>query len=260
MEGERGAPRDTAIPPSSVLKGRLSDVFVPALVGGATSALLRRLGTRATLDDPSLGRCASVHSIEETLTRLARGWHDAQGAFTPAASTTGVDCDVSEGVLALEASGTAYRMPIAVVAERRSMREIDVRLYYVPPSGRETRVVAPTFVGIAPEPRAAGDREWLAALRRGDVESALAVFEHDGRAVDGKGRVHARETGELEAWLRSFAQAELDASGTADDGRRSCLELARRTPSGVAAALLVLVRGDSGLVREALAYGTLTPA
>lgn len=257
MEGERGGNRDTAIPPSSVLKGRLSDVFVPALVGGATSALLRRLGTRATLDDPTEGRSASAPAIEAALTRLARGWHDAQASYRPLASTTGVDCDVAEAVLDLSPDGTPTPMPIAVVAERRSMREIDVRLYYAPPGRTDSRTVPPSWAGVGPEPRTPLARDLLEALRAGAIEHACAGFEQDARVVDVHGKVHERERGALAAYLDGLSKLELFAMGSADDGRRCCLEVTRRSEGGRnAAALLVLVRGESGLVRELLAYGS----
>ncbi len=251
MEGERRAP-STVPPPSSVLKGRLVDVFVPALVAGGATALVRRLGTRATLDDPTRGRGASVAGIESMLLELARTWKDA--AFTCLASTTGVDCDVNEGTLELGGA----RIPIGVVAERRTMREIDVRLYYSMPERTDARLVPPSTTSAAAEPRAAVAVDLLAALAAGDAGRALSAFEHEALAVDVRGKIHDRPSGALAAWLGTFERTELVASGTADDGRRCCLEVARRAGRAGrhAATLLVLVRGDSGLVREVRAYGS----
>jgi hypothetical protein len=252
MEGERRPP-STVPPPSSVLKGRLVDVFVPALVAGSTTALVRRLGTRATLDDPTQGRGASVAGIESMLIKLARTWTDG-AVFTCLASTTGVDCDVNEGTLQIADAV----MPIAVVAERRSMREIDVRLYYALPERTDARLVPPTFPTTSVDPRAPIAVELLDALAAGDGARALGTFEQDAQAVDVRGVVHDRASGGLAAWLATFESSHLVSIGTADDGRRCCLEIARRDgrPGRHAAALLVLVRGDSGLLREARAYGS----
>lgn len=253
MEGERRAP-STVPPPSSVLKGRLVDVFVPALVAGETTALVRRLGTRATLDDPTQGRGASVAGIESMLLKIARTWTDG-ATFTCLASTTGVDCDVNEGTLEL---GGAV-MPIAVVAERRAMREIDVRLYYTAPERTDARLVPPSWTSSSADPRAKVATDLLDALAAGDGARLLAAFEHDARAVDVRGTTHDRASGALAGWLATFERAELLSMGTADDGRRCCLEITRRQgrPGRHAATLLVLVRGDSGLLREVRAYGSV---
>lgn len=253
MEG--GGPRDTAIPPSSVLKGRLSDVFVPALVGGATSALTRRLGTRATLDDPRHGRCASVASIEACLVKLARAWHDGDASYVAVASTTGVDCDVSEGVLRLRSVEGTAEMPIAVVAERQSMREIDVRLYYAAPGQLDARAVPVSLLG--PEARAPIARELLAALREGELDRAVDLFQETAIAVDVRGRLHGKADGALAAHLAPLLRLDLGAMASADDGRRCTLEVAGRSAtSRHHAALVVLVRGEDGRLAELRAYGS----
>src|SRR5437870_573436 len=53
---------DDPRPPASTLKGRLADVFVPALVSGNVESLSRRLGNRATIDDPLSGRASTLAS------------------------------------------------------------------------------------------------------------------------------------------------------------------------------------------------------
>jgi hypothetical protein len=256
MERGPGSPRDTANPPSSVLKGRLSDVLVPALVGGATAALVRRLGPRATLDDPLHGRGASVSAIEGALVKLARWWRDDDATYRQVASTTGVDCDVAEGILRLRPEGAeAVDVPIAVVAERKSMREIDVRLYYAPPGRNDARVTPASPLG--PEPRALVARELFAALQAKDLGAALAAFDDDARAVDPRGVVHGREGGALEAWLSALSGLELAAIACADDGRRCGVEVMRKgSGSRHRAALFVLVRSDGGRLCELRAYGS----
>src|SRR4051794_21314929 len=128
--------------PPSALKGRLADVYVPALVSGALEALSRRLGNRATIDDPLYGRASSLSSIDPLLTRVAAYFAEAGATYEHVCSTTGVDRDAAEGRLAMTIAGEARALPIAIVAERRRLREIELRVYYAPegaPPGRKAR-------------------------------------------------------------------------------------------------------------------------
>src|ERR1700743_3345580 len=69
MTDERGA--------ASTLKGRLADVYLPALVEGALSALSRRLGNRATIDDPLFGRASTLSSIDPLLEKFSTHFKNA---------------------------------------------------------------------------------------------------------------------------------------------------------------------------------------
>src|SRR4051794_40143147 len=128
--------------PPSALKGRLADVYVPALVSGTVDALSRRLGNRATIDDPLYGRASSLASIDPLLARVATYFADGNATYEHVCSTTGVDRDAAEGRLSMTIGGQARELPIAIVAERRRLREIELRVYYTPegaPPGRKPR-------------------------------------------------------------------------------------------------------------------------
>src|SRR5690606_17233137 len=98
--------------------------------------------------------------------------------------------DVSEGVLSLPKSG---ELPIVVVAERRRLREIELRVYYA--------------TGKAPRPPAVDARADLAvpqivahvleALRKGAVERVLAAFEDSSRFLDPSGRAFGKRDGTM---------------------------------------------------------------
>lgn len=116
--------------PPSALKGRLADVHVPALVSGSLEALTRRLGNRATIDDPLYGRAASLASIDPLLARVASYFAEANATYQHVCSTAGLDRDAAEGRLVMTVDGVARELPIAIVDERRRLREIELRVYF----------------------------------------------------------------------------------------------------------------------------------
>jgi hypothetical protein len=80
--------------PSS-LRGRLADVYVPAIVEGGLESLAKRLGNRATIDDALHGRVSSLASVEPLLGKLSAWFQKNQASYRHRASTTGVDRDLS---------------------------------------------------------------------------------------------------------------------------------------------------------------------
>lgn len=243
---------DDARPPPSTLKGRLADVYVPALVSGALDALSRRLGNRATVDDPLYGRASSLASLDPLIGKVSAWLTRQETTYRHVASTTGVDRDVSEGVLSM--SGAEPReLPIAVVAERRRLREIELRVYYLGDAAARTRpalvaadvqlVLPPLIVDL------------VESLRTGAVERAMGVFEEVGHVVDARGQRHAKR-GAMAAFFDGLGALDLVVGGAADDGRTCCVEggAARRGGGEPTAAMIAIERGDSGLVREARFY------
>ncbi|HSO31615.1 MAG TPA: hypothetical protein VLT33_03835 [Labilithrix sp.] len=241
--------------PPSALRGRLADVFVPALVGGAVDALSRRLGNRATIDDPLYGRASSLASIEPLLARVASYFAEGQATYEHVCSTTGVDRDASEGRLAMTVRGQVRPVPIAVVAERRRLREIELRVYYAAEAtpGRKPR--SPLLASDPHVPLAALIESIVDGMRKGHLERALAGFEEAARVVDPLGRAHGKQDGALGAYLSELGDLGLELAGVADDGRTACVEgTVVRPGSGAAPALFAFQRGDSGLVNELRVY------
>lgn len=241
---------------ASALKGRLADVYVPALVSGELEALARRLGNRATIDDPLFGRASTLSSIEPLLEKLAARFERTGASYRHVASVTGIDRDVTEGVLEMTTPRGRSEVPIAVVAERRRLREIELRAYYAT-FGEERKarnlVVESRADAIVPQIVA----HVLEALRRGAVERVLAAFEEGSRFVDPTGHAHAKRDGAMAAFLSRLGLVDLVPAGVADDGRRCCLEViaARLRPLDTPEpAALSFERGDSGLLRELRLY------
>ena len=245
--------------PESMLRGRLADIYVPALVSGTVDALSRRLGNRATVDDPVHGRASSLASVEPLLARAASLLAHVGARYEHVSSTTGVDRDASEGRLIGTRGGSTFTLPIAVVAERRRLREIELRVY-----------CAEGVLSAAGEARAtlaAAEREdaelrgglavavaaVLNALRDRAVDRALTSFEEASRAVDATGVPHSKQGGALRAYLSS-ASFDLELAGIADDGRTACVEgIIQRSGVGTP-TLFAFERGDLGLVSELRVY------
>jgi hypothetical protein len=250
---------------SSNLRGWLSDVYFHALAQGQADKLAIRLGSKATVTDPAFGRAEGLGPITALLEKQAAwlGAHKAE--FRHARFTSGADRDVTEGVVRHDDSGTAgargkrVEFPVAIVAERRRAREVDVRLYFPAETlgeGRElpAPLAVPGDAAIAPEARAL-----LLALNSAD-ESALRVeLELSATYVDPSGQTHQGDDihGKLLAPNRSGVV--FHPVGSADDGRVAAVEGNWRDGDSFAGAgLWVFERGDGGLVSRIRLYGSRT--
>jgi hypothetical protein len=246
---------DDARPPASTLKGRLADVFIPALVAGELESLARRLGNRATVDDPIYGRASSLASLEPMIGKLGAWFTQRRAEYKHVYSTTGVDRDASEGILAMTGADGARELPIAVVAERRRLREIELRVYYATetPAKRKPRapLVSPNARSVLP----AQVEGAVEALRKAAIDTLVGAFEVDARVVDAHGIWHHKRDGAMTAYLSDLGTMDVQIAGAADDGRTCCIEAtvsagARKD----APALLSFERGNSGLFREMRIY------
>src|SRR5579859_2129717 len=154
----------------SRLRGRLSEVFMSALLAAQTEQLARRLGERATVDDPIFGRAAGMGELERYLREYGEWLAKRSATFEPSGFTLGSDRDVTEGTLALAVEGRRVAVPVGIVAERRKEREVELRLYYAtkPIRGKGAvrgRLLADDAEVPVPPPVAA----LIDALGRGDV-------------------------------------------------------------------------------------------
>jgi hypothetical protein len=239
------------------LKGRLADVYVRALVDGSLEALSRRLGNRATIDDPLFGRASTLSSIDPLLEKVSKRFRDGDATYRHVASATGVDRDVSEGVVRMKVGASEGDVPIAVIAERRRLREIELRVYYASSAApRRTRPPLLTTDEDVPVPQIVA--HVLDALRRGAVERVLSAFEEASRWVDPSGRIHSKKDGGMATFIADLGgKLELVTVGAADDGRTCCLEATitrARTGQDPEPAAFSFERGDSGLIRELRLY------
>ena len=258
MDDERGAP--------SNVRGWLSEVYLPALVSSQAPHLMRRLGGRATVDDPFFGRSQGAPALPSYLERAAAWLTHRQASCDTLAFTTGSDRDVTEGTLGLTVEGKRVSLPVAVVAERRAEREVEIRVYC------STKAVFGVHKGRAP--LVPEDRELavpppvaahLQALDRGDLDAVVASFEDRGTLRDPAGSVHAKDSGG--GALRVFYEklfssvgrpgVDLIMGARADDGRTCALEFTSDPGSergGPQPGLAVYERGESGLLRAARLY------
>jgi hypothetical protein len=251
------------------LRGLLSEVYLPALLSSETDALARRLGERATLDDPVLGRASGPTELVEALRRGAAWLATHQAAFVRHGLTVGSDRDVTEGELSVTANGKAASIPVAVVAEKRKEREVEVRLYYStralggPPPAPRSPLLSPDDTVVVPPPVAAH----LEALARADLSGLLAGFEKEAtlRAADGKSYGGSAGPGLGDYFATLIAPEAGPEGGThllknarADDGSTCALEFTVVTVRGKRvppqAVFAVYERGESGLLRAVRLY------
>jgi hypothetical protein len=245
-----------------------------ALLAGQSDQLVRRLGDRATVDDPIFGRASGMPTVERYLREVAEWLAKHQGAFEKIAFTQGSDRDVTEGTLALTFEGRRVSVPVAVVAERRKEREVELRLYYSTGPIKGTHAVRGPLLPqddevVVPPPVAAH----LEALARGDLDAIVAAFQNGAAVRDPSGSFHSR--GDAGGALRAYYEKLLQGSGgdrvgveilkgaRADDGRTCALEytVVRVHGKNVApqAGLAVYERGESGLLSAVRVYEDLQP-
>jgi hypothetical protein len=258
---------ERAPPSSSSLRGWLSDVYLTALVSGLAEPLVKRLGDRATVDDPIFGRVSGMPALAGYLEEIATWLTSREGDFQKTAFTMGSDRDVTEGSLSLTYEGKRAKVPVAIVAERRREREIEVRLYYSTKPIRGAHAVRSPLLsqGEVVIPPAVTDH--LAALSRGDAQGVLATFEAGGTLRDSGGLIYTKdEGGELRRYYESLVSPGADGGkgveilpgARADDGRTCVVEYTIVRVRGKAvppqAGLAVYERGETGLLRGVRVY------
>jgi hypothetical protein len=264
----RDAP-DKDIPPN--LRGWLSEVYVTAALTAQSEHLARRLGARSTVDDPIFGRAKGMPKLAEFLRDISEWFRNRDAAFDKTAFTLGPDSDVTEGTMTLTLDGRRVPIPVAIVAERRRGREIEMRLYYSTQPIRATAPARPRLhpdaQGIAVPPPVAAH---IDALARGDVDAAVAAFESRGALRDSAGVVHIRDNGggPLRVWhekqLRSRPGSaergsyEIVKGARTDDGRTCALEYTVVRVHGADVVpqpgLAIYERGESGLLSAVRMY------
>lgn len=233
-------------PPPS-LRGRLAEVFFPALVGETLDPLLRRLGDLASVDEPICGASTGLAALQPHLARLAAWFSDHTTRYQKSGAVAGADRDVAEGVLDLRVDGVQLAIPVGVVAQRGKNRSVELRVYHASHTvGVERRGPAPAIAADHEVPRAAADV--LRALRDKDEGALRDALQADGTVCDAAGREYGR--GALAELFASRILA-FDARAVADNGRICAIEAVR--PSG-RAGLVVIQRGDGGLVRSLRVY------
>ncbi len=255
---------------TSNIRGWLSEVYIPALLSSDKEQLARRLGDRSTLDDPLFGRATGVPAVDQRLDEIA-GWLSTNGgAFEKVAFLMGSDRDVTEGMLAITVERQRVNVPIAVVAERRPERAVELRVYYSTKGMRTQPAyrspLLPRDDGVIVPPPVAMH---LDALARGDLGAVVAGFEEAAtvRAADGHEYAKLNGEGALRSYYENLCSAAVGPGGgtlllknaRADDGRACALEYTvvrvRGQEVPPQAGFAVFERGESGLLRAVRVYG-----
>ena len=245
-------------PPSS-LRGRLCEVFFPALLdeqlsaaaGGAgetqKTPLLTRLGDKAQLDEPMFGASSGLAELRVHLAKLRAALTELDATYTMDRTVRGADRDVTEGSIEVRMDSGRVAIPAAVAMSRGRNREVSLRLYFSPPrvGGSPQARKGPAAPPAGELPAAQDIRTLLTSEAFGGETQLGQLFEQGAIMRDESGKEHPRA-----ALLARLAKSPLDARGFADDLRSCALEIAA-TGGG---ELVVLTRGESGLFREARWY------
>jgi hypothetical protein len=243
-------------------------VYFPAVLSAGVDLLANRLGERATLADPLFGKATGTAGLAAALHSIAAWLSERSARFESERLIIGSDREVAEGRLSLDVSGKTVMLPVAVVAEKRREREIDLRVYYSThalgdSAPRQESIVEQDVV--LPPPVATH----LDALSRADFQGVLASFERNAvlRAPDG--RVYGGDAAgpPLNVFFEALVSSNEGAKGgtrfvktaRADDGNACAVECALVRLRGREVAprpsLIVFERGDSGLLKGARIYG-----
>jgi hypothetical protein len=264
---------DDAERQTTSLRGRLADVYYPALLGDSQDALAIRLGERAMTYNPLFGWASGLEQFRPHLMVVA-AWLETVGAtYTHGRTLVGLERDVSEGVLSLRSASRHIELPVAVVMERRKAREVDLRCYHAAlPLGHWQAKRPPRVLPDKEQTLATDVATHLAALRLGDADALVSGFETDGNLRDGAGRVHGRgtpgEQGSPNKLHEYYVQLLQNARGAndwvpivlsaADDGRTCAVEFeiekVRGDETSPKEGLMIFERGDSGLFRSVRVY------
>jgi hypothetical protein len=234
------------LPPSS-LRGRLCEVFFSALMTEMIDPLMRRLGDKAELSDPIFGGASGLAPLKERLGEWTRFLADHDARYDRTITVVGADRDVTEGTLELRLDGHTRTLPVALLMERRGQREVALRVFMATSpfskEGRGPMGGEATPMGSMVVPSFASDL--LAALAKRDAKAVEACFEQESGVRDALGNEHARSA------TANILTKPLTVRGVADNGQVCALEAALEDGR---LALLVLQRGDSGLVRSLRIY------
>jgi hypothetical protein len=235
-----------------------------------TESLTRRLGDRATLDDPTFGVASDAAALRLILNDIAAWLAGRDATFDNEGLILGSDREVTEGLLSLTNEGQRVNVPVAVVAQKHREREVDVRVYYStqalgrsPAHPNSTRPLDDDIVVAPPV------ATHLDALSRADLAGVIASFERGAtmRGPDGTsyGGSSGRPLGDY--FGRLIGDRERDGGTTflrnarADDGNACAVELTVVRVRGhdvpPQAALAVYERGESGLLKAARLYGNV---
>ena len=241
---------------ASNLRGWLSDVYYRALVDGQADKLAIRLGEKASVDDPAFGHAAGLAELTALIEKQAAWLKEHSADFFRGRFTTGADRDVTEGTLRFELERRKYELPVAIVAERRRSREVDVRLYFDPSLvlGKETPVRALSLAASDPllPPVVA---ELIAAINKGDAPRIRTAIEDDIELRDARG-VASRAVGAVDVLVAPSKHGwRAVAIGAADDGRVCAVECCWIREGATRAGLLAFERGESGSISAIHLYG-----
>jgi hypothetical protein len=220
--------------PASSVRGRLSDVLLGAICAGEVEAVMKRLGERAALDEPVFGLSRGDH-LRTHVDKLVDWMKDRAARFEKSHGLIGTNIDVAEGTLFFGPQGARQSVPTAVVVERKREREVEVRLHFRPMLAKAMGPTLPT----------------TSAELTGVVASAIAALNGQDHAPCFETRTRVRGADGEDLPLGERAHSSLEPISVTDDSRTAAVEVR----SGAQTGVVVLERGEGGLIRFVRIYG-----
>jgi len=250
---------------------RILDVpYFDGILAGDLDALVDSFSAEPEIHHPIQGRIKGRRAFEAYVAGTAAWFGERNVSVEEVGHVVLEQRGFEEVVLHLDGGDGRIDLPVAIVAEHRSGRELEeVRIYYSswPLFGRHA--VRPPVLQADPdlgESDVVGD--YQRALGDGDVDAVLAAFEPDAYAREPAGSrfVHRGRDGLRAFYERLFSNdggIPLEHCAVVDDGRACALEynVVRwgRTDLPPQAGVAVYVRGESGKLAAARIYDDADP-
>jgi hypothetical protein len=244
--------------------------YFAGVTSGETEALVQSFAGEPELHHPIRGRVKGRHAFERFVAET-NAWLTARNAaLGPVERIITPRRGIEETLLTLDGDQGRVELPIAIAADRdEDARIIELRVYYDawPLTGRHAN--RPPLLQPDPDlqpPDVVG--EYQRALAAGDVEAAVAAFEHDAyvREPAGQAYVHRGRDELVALYERFFSNGggiPLEHCAVTDDGRSCALEynVVRwgRTELPPEAGVAVYARGDTGKLASARIYDDADP-
>lgn len=246
---------------NSALRGRLVEIFLPAILANNLDELGIRLGSRAAIATTVSGTrtTSDPASLQPFLTKTYSLLDERNASFERSTLVVGAEHDVLEGTLTFTQKGSVVDRPCAVFVTRRPDREIDVFLL-VQVEGRSSfGPSAEAIVSAQAKPNVPVDvAEMIGACRMGDSARVISFFEQFGTVRAGDGSTFSAGEGGVRAFFEAlFSRVRWipNVHRCLDDGRKVALLCSFESSD----FMLVFERGDSGLLRTLTVYGSLEP-
>jgi hypothetical protein len=243
--------------------------YFDGLLAGEPGALVNSFAAVPELHVPVRGRVKGTAAFEAFASETSSWLRQHNVSVEEVEHLITDQHGFEEVVLHLDGQAGRVDLPVAIVADRRSGRIDELRIYFSdwPLAGRHAN--RPPLLQADPQVRESDVvGEYQRALAAGDADAVVAAFEPDGYAREPAGGAHVhRGRDQLLAFYEQLFSngggIPLEHCSVLDDGRACALEYNvvswGTTELPPQAGVAVYVRGDSGKLAAARIYDDTAP-